>query len=180
MVAAGHSVDGVDSTRWEQTVDQVMGRVADAFGRVEPRRTARAYVAGLLSATERKNCWWLAENADHARPDAMQRLLRTACWDAEAVRDQVRSVVVERLGDPDGVLIVDLCRHRDYAECGGEGAGQRGRSGQLLGIILALAARSPSSDCTFRGGGNDGPPPGVEANHPDLPDTSTSPANNMP
>jgi hypothetical protein len=67
VVAAGHSVDGVDPARWEQTVDQVMGRVGDAFGRVEPRRTARAYVAGLLSATERKNCWWLAEDAGHAR-----------------------------------------------------------------------------------------------------------------
>jgi SRSO17 transposase len=40
-------------------------------------------------------------------PDAMQRLLRTACWDAETIRDQVRSVVVECLGDPEGVLIVD-------------------------------------------------------------------------
>jgi SRSO17 transposase len=84
-----------------------MGRVADAFGRVEPRRTAWDYVAGLLSATERKNCWWLAENAGHAGPDAMQRLLRTANWDAAQVRDEVRSVVVERLAHRDGVLIAD-------------------------------------------------------------------------
>lgn len=79
-----------------------MGRVADAFGRVEPRRTARDYVAGLLLGTEPKNCWWLAENAGYARPDAMQRLLRTASWDA----DEVRCVVVERLAHPDGVLIM--------------------------------------------------------------------------
>ncbi|MDQ4031029.1 MAG: IS701 family transposase, partial [Actinomycetota bacterium] len=86
---------------------QVMGRVGAAFSRAEPRRTARDYVAGLLSATERKNCWWLAENAGHARPDAMQRLLRTASWNAKDVRDEVRSVVIERLGHPDGVLIAD-------------------------------------------------------------------------
>src|SRR5829696_9026023 len=36
----------------------------------------------------------------------MQRLLRTADWDADAVRDELRSYVVERLG-PGGVLIVD-------------------------------------------------------------------------
>ena len=107
MVAVGHSVDGVDPAWWEQTLDQVMGRIAAAFGRVEPRWTARDYVAGLLSETERKNGWWLAENAGHARPDAMQRLLRTASWDAEQVRDEVRSVVVEALTHPDGVLIVD-------------------------------------------------------------------------
>ena len=107
MVAAGHTVDGIDPARWEQTFDRVMGRVAEAFGRVEPRRTARDYVAGLMSGTERKNCWWLAENAGHARPDAMQRLLSTASWDDGQVRDEVRAVVVERLGHPDGVLIAD-------------------------------------------------------------------------
>src|SRR3712207_921547 len=36
----------------------------------------------------------------------MQRLLRTADWNADAVRDQLREYVVERLG-PGGVLIVD-------------------------------------------------------------------------
>ncbi|QOW33631.1 hypothetical protein IMZ23_38895 [Nocardia seriolae] len=31
----------------------------------------------------------------------MQRLLRAADWDVEAVRDDVRDYVVERLGDPE-------------------------------------------------------------------------------
>ena len=48
-----------------------------------------------------------AERAGHARPDAMQRLLHRAKWDADAVRDDVRQIVVDRLGDPDGVLVVD-------------------------------------------------------------------------
>jgi SRSO17 transposase len=84
-----------------------MGRVAGRFVRVEPRRAARDYVAGLLSGLERKNCWWLAEQAGHASPDALQRLLRTARWDAEEVAADVRALVVERLGHSDGVLIVD-------------------------------------------------------------------------
>jgi hypothetical protein len=37
--------------------DQVMARIAGRFGRVERRATARAYVLGLLSGVERKNCW---------------------------------------------------------------------------------------------------------------------------
>ncbi|GAB3086014.1 hypothetical protein GCM10027186_53180 [Micromonospora schwarzwaldensis] len=37
----------------------------------------------------------------------MQRLLRWAGWDVDAVRDDVRGYVVEHLGDPTGVLIVD-------------------------------------------------------------------------
>ncbi len=87
--------------------DQVMARIAGRFGRVEPRATARAYVLGLLSGAERKNCWRLAEQAGHARPGPMQRLLRYARWDADAVRDDIRSYVAEHLGIDGGVLVVD-------------------------------------------------------------------------
>jgi SRSO17 transposase len=55
---------------------------------------------------ERKNGWTLAEAAGEVSPDGMQRLLRTAEWNADAVRDELRCYVVERLG-PGGVLIVD-------------------------------------------------------------------------
>lgn len=71
--------------------DQVMARIAGRFGRVEPRATARAYLLGLLSSVERKNCWQLAEQAGHTRPGPMQRLLRYARWDADAVRDDPRA-----------------------------------------------------------------------------------------
>src|SRR5690242_777784 len=81
--------------------------VAGRFGRAEPRRAAREFVAGLLAPLERKNCWWLAEQAGHGDPQAMQRLLRTAVWDADAVRDDVRGFVAGRLGDTAGVLICD-------------------------------------------------------------------------
>src|SRR5437763_5632993 len=81
--------------------------VAGRFGRVEPRRTAREFVLGLLSPLERKNCWWLAEQAGHHDPQAMQRLLRTAVWDAGAVRDDVRGFVAAQFGDAAGVLIPD-------------------------------------------------------------------------
>ena len=42
--------------------------------------------------------WTLAEAAGEVFPDGMQRLLRTADWNADAVRDQLSSYVVERLG----------------------------------------------------------------------------------
>jgi len=84
-----------------------MFRVAGRFARVEPRRAAREFVLGLLSPAERKNCWWLAEHAGHGDPQAMQRLLRTASWDADKVRDDLRAFVAARLGDAAGVLICD-------------------------------------------------------------------------
>jgi SRSO17 transposase len=103
-VAVGHSVD---PAAWRGLFDTVMARVAGRFARVEPRRTARAFVLGLLSGIERKNCWWLAEHAGRSGPQTMQRLLREAVWDADALRDDVRDLVVEHLGHPDGVLIPD-------------------------------------------------------------------------
>ena len=103
-MAAGHSVD---PARWRQVCDQVIGSFADRFARVEPRRAAAGFVTGLLADIEVKTCWQVAEQAGHARPDAMQRLLYRATWDADAVRDDLRALIVDRLGDPDGVLVVD-------------------------------------------------------------------------
>jgi transposase-like protein len=74
--------------------DELMSVVAGRFVRVEPRRAAREFVLGLLSPVERKNCWGLAERAGHDDPQAMQRLLRTAVWDADAVRADGRKELI--------------------------------------------------------------------------------------
>jgi SRSO17 transposase len=87
--------------------DQLMGRVAGRFARVEPRRRATALVLGMLSDLPRKNCWTLAEHAGDATPDGMQHLLHRAKWDADAVRDDLRAYVVEHLHDDEAVLVVD-------------------------------------------------------------------------
>ena len=121
--------------------------VAGRFARVEPRRTAREFVLGLLSAAERKNCWWLAEQAGHADPQAMQRLLRTAAWDAGGVRDDVRAFVAARLGDPSGVLI---CDETGFLKKGAGSVGvQRqysGTAGRIensqVGVFLSYASRA--------------------------------------
>ncbi|BEL05690.1 IS701 family transposase [Actinoplanes sichuanensis] len=103
-MAESHSVE---PARWRRTIDLVIDSFAGRFCRVEPRRAAAGFVTGLLADLEVKTCWQVAEQAGHARPDAMQRLLYRAKWDADAVRDDVRKVVADRLGDPDGVLVVD-------------------------------------------------------------------------
>ena len=84
-----------------------MTRAGARFSRVEPRRRARAFVLGLLAELPRKNCWTIAEHAGDRAPDGMQHLLSRARWDADGVRDDVRSYVVEQLGDPGAVLVVD-------------------------------------------------------------------------
>ena len=92
---------------WADGLVELHERIGGRFGRVEPRRRALAYLRGLLSEAERKNSWWLAEQAGEPTPDGMQRLLNGSGWDADGVRDDLRDYVVARLGDPDAVLVLD-------------------------------------------------------------------------
>jgi hypothetical protein len=57
----GHCVDP-DPSRWQELLDELLGRVAGRFARVDLRR-ARAFVRGLLADLPRKNCWTIAEHA---------------------------------------------------------------------------------------------------------------------
>jgi SRSO17 transposase len=100
-------VTDVDVACWSAELDRLHARVAGRFSRSEPRRRARQYLCGLVAGLDRKNGWTLAEQAGDVSPDGMQRLLRRADWDVDAVRDDVRDYVIEHLGDPQGVLIID-------------------------------------------------------------------------
>ncbi len=63
-----------------------------------------AYVRGLLAEVERKNGWTLAEAAGDVGPERMQRLLNFYAWDCDGLRDDVRDVVVEAIGDEQTAL----------------------------------------------------------------------------
>lgn len=73
----------------------------------DPLKRARDYLQGLLQPVERKNGWQLAEVAGQRVPYSIQHLLDRARWDADAVRDDVRTYSLEYLADPDAVLVVD-------------------------------------------------------------------------
>jgi SRSO17 transposase len=92
---------------WADELGAVAGRIGRHFARSEPRRRAVEYVRGLLSDTERKNGWQLAERLGDPTPDGVQHLLARAGWDADDVRNDLRAYVAEHLGHEDGVLIVD-------------------------------------------------------------------------
>src|SRR3982751_2002380 len=124
-------------------LDDVHRRIAGAFVRAEPRARVLAYLRGLLGQLDRKNGWTLAEAAGEVSPDGMQRLLRTADWNADAVRDQLRSYVVERLG-PGGVLIVDETGFiKKGTRSAGVGRQYTGTTGKIdncqVGVFLAYA-----------------------------------------
>jgi SRSO17 transposase len=94
--------------RWSDALTDLHTRIAGRFGRVEVRERVRRYLAGLLNRVERKNGWQLAEAIGESSPRGVQRLLNSATWDADEVRDDLRTYVVDHLGDATtGVLILD-------------------------------------------------------------------------
>ena len=135
----------MDLGAWSAGLDELFGRVAGRLYRTEPRKRARAYVTGLLAPLAGKNGWTLAEVAGDLSPDGMQRLLNSAHWDADGVRDDLRAYAVEHLGEPGGVLIVD---ETGFLKKGVKSAGvQRqysGTAGRIencqLGVFLAYAS----------------------------------------
>jgi SRSO17 transposase len=130
---------------WAAGLGVLHARIAGRFARAEPRRRVLAYLRGLLGNVGRKNGWQLAEHAGEATPDGMQRLLATATWDPDLVRDDLRAYVVEHLGDPGGVLVVD---ETGFLKKGSTSVGvQRQYSGTAgkvdncqLGVFLAYAS----------------------------------------
>ena len=68
---------------WSAGFAAFTGRFAGRFTRVESRRQMAVYLRGLLSETERKNGWTLAEAAGDSGPQGMQRLLNFYAWDAD-------------------------------------------------------------------------------------------------
>jgi SRSO17 transposase len=95
------------TAEWGADLTLLAGRVGHVFNRPEPRVVLADMLAGLLADFPRKNAWTLAEHAGHAGPWRMQWLLHGAAWDADALRDEVRGYVVERLGDQDATLVLD-------------------------------------------------------------------------
>jgi SRSO17 transposase len=99
----------------------------------------------LWSPAERKHSWQLAEVRGDATPYGLQHLLRRARGDADAVRDALQRYLVEHLGDPNAVLVVD---ETGFLKKGRHSAGvarqYRGTAGRVdncqIGVFVAYAS----------------------------------------
>jgi SRSO17 transposase len=130
---------------WSESFNELFAQVAGVFGNAAVRRHGRAYLLGLLSQTERKNGWTLAEFAGDASPDRLQRLLNFSPWDEDACRDAIRRYVVAYLGGPGAVLAVDetgfLKKGKMSAGVARQYTGTAGRVENCqVGVFLAYAA----------------------------------------
>jgi SRSO17 transposase len=140
----GDDVGVAEVAGWAQEFSQVEALLGPRFGRREPRARAVGYVRSLMAPLERKNGWTISEATGARSPDSVQWLLTGADWDPDLLRNDLRGWVVDSLGDPEGVLVVD---DTGFLKKGSKSAGvQRQYSGTAgrvencqIGVFLAYA-----------------------------------------
>jgi SRSO17 transposase len=130
---------------WILALTEVERQIGPRFARWDARRRAGAYLRGLLSPVERKNGWQVAEVNGDATPYGVQHLLGRAKWDADAVRDDLCCYVMEHLGAPQGVMVIDetgfLKKGRHSAGVARQYSGTAGRIENCqIGVFLAYAS----------------------------------------
>jgi SRSO17 transposase len=131
---------------WSKALGELHRRIGHRFARSEARERVKRYLLGLLGRVERKNGWQIAEAIGERDPQGVQRLLNTAKWDADAVRDDLRDYVVEHLAEEaTGVLIVDETGFLKKGEKSvGVGRQYTGTAGETVncqvGVFLAYSS----------------------------------------
>jgi SRSO17 transposase len=96
-----------DIAAWDADLQSLTDGLSWLFHRPEPKVTFGLMVRALLSDAPKKNSWGLAEHAGLATPQPFEHLLYGAAWDVDALRDAVRSYVLDGLADPEAVLVLD-------------------------------------------------------------------------
>ena len=100
-------MDGKQLRQLKPELDTFLERYLPLFGREENHRHAERFVQGLLGGQERRNTENIAEVVDGGVVRTMQKFVAQACWDDAVVLRELRSHVVETLGDEEGTLSID-------------------------------------------------------------------------
>ncbi len=144
-----------------QSLTELLVRIGSHFRRAEVRERVGRYLQGLLASVERKNGWQMAEQLGETNAHGVQRLLEEADWDEEAVREELRRYVIEQLGEPGGILVVDETGFvkkgkksagvaRQYSGTAGERSISQ-KSGLRIGCVVARRAFPIRRDLPLKG-----------------------------
>jgi SRSO17 transposase len=131
--------------RGAEALAELSARIAPRFRRAEVRTRARHFLEGLLAPVERKNGWQLAEELGEHGPRGVQRLLGEADWDEDAVRDDLRTYVIEHLAEADAMLVLDetgfIKKGKKSAGVARQYSGTAGRrENSQMGVFLLYAS----------------------------------------
>lgn len=79
----------------------------ECFQRSETRENVFRYMVGQFSEVERKSIEPIALSVENGTVRTMQRAISDATWDEKKLLSKYHRIVVDDMGDPDGVLIFD-------------------------------------------------------------------------
>jgi SRSO17 transposase len=126
---------------WSTTLRQAKQRIRPLFAAPSVAASANAFLDGLLGGERRKTGWMRAEAAGDPGPWRQQAVLGRTHWDAEALREVVRDYVLETLGSPDAVLVIDETGFlkQGRASCG-VGRRYTGSAGKITNCQIGVFA----------------------------------------
>src|SRR5215204_6787923 len=130
---------------WSTTLRQAKHRIRPLFAAPSVAASANAFLDGLLGAERRKTGWMRAEAAGDPGPWRQQAILGRSYWNADALRDVVRDHVIETLGAPEAVLVIDETGFlkQGHASCG-VGRPYTGSAGKIttcqIGVFAAYVS----------------------------------------
>src|SRR3954451_1042976 len=126
---------------WSTTLRQAKPRMRPLFAAASVAASANAFLDGLLGAERRKTGWMRAEAAGDPGPWRQQAILGRSHWTADALRDVVRDHVIETLGAPEAVLVIDETGFlkQGHASCG-VGRQYTGSAGKITNCQIGVFA----------------------------------------
>src|SRR3954469_23911188 len=126
---------------WSTTLRQAKHRIRSLFAAPSVAASVNAFLDGLLGAERRKTGWMRAEAAGDPGPWRQQAILGRSHWSADALRDVVRDHVIETLGAPEAVLVIDETGFlkQGHASCG-VGRQYTGSAGKITSCQIGVFA----------------------------------------
>jgi SRSO17 transposase len=91
----------------ENEYNELITRIGTVFANELGFQNAQKYIKGLTGTSERKNGWQLSEYLGESTPYALQQFIYRGRYKADSLRDELRGYIGEKLGDEEGVLVVD-------------------------------------------------------------------------
>jgi SRSO17 transposase len=135
--------------------EELLQRLKKHFHNELGYKNAETYIKGLLGPAERKNGWQIAETQGASTPYAIQQFIYRGKYKAEELRNELRNYVGKKLGEEDGVLVVD---ETGFLKQGKKSCGVKrqysGTAGRIencqIGVFLTYVSRKGHNPIDWR------------------------------
>jgi SRSO17 transposase len=126
---------------WASSLRDVKSRIRRLFTQDRVAASAGLFLDGVLGDERRKTGWMRAEAACDPGPWRQQAILGRGRWNADDLRDIVRSYALETLADDDAVLVIDETGFlkQGKASCG-VGRQYTGSAGKITNCQIGVFA----------------------------------------